>query len=115
MADPVVHFEIIGDDGEQLQSFYRDGFGWEVNADNPMKYGYVRFAAGSLTGGISGKWGAGPSYVTIFIGVPDLQAHLDRLVGLGAKVLVPPTEIPGGGSFAHFEDPAGNRIGLFKT
>ena len=41
MPNPVVHFEITGRDGEALQRFYRDAFGWKVNADNPMDYGVV--------------------------------------------------------------------------
>src|SRR2546430_1032891 len=41
MGQPVVHFEIVGDNAEKLQSFYADLFYWNVNADNPMKYGIV--------------------------------------------------------------------------
>ena len=43
MADarPVVHFEVIGKDGERLRSYYSELFGWEINADNPMNYGIV--------------------------------------------------------------------------
>ena len=41
MGQPVVHFEVIGKDADKLQSYYSDLFGWEVNADNPMKYGMV--------------------------------------------------------------------------
>jgi len=46
MANAVVHFEILGKDGAGLQKFYGDLFGWKVNADNPMKYGYVAPEAG---------------------------------------------------------------------
>ena len=31
MGQPVVHFEIIGKDGEALQKFYSDVFGWELD------------------------------------------------------------------------------------
>ena len=41
MGQPVVHFEIIGKDGERLQSYYSELFGWEIDADNPMGYGIV--------------------------------------------------------------------------
>ena len=41
MGQAVVHFEVIGKDGERLQGFYSDMFGWEINADNPMNYGLV--------------------------------------------------------------------------
>ena len=41
MGQPVVHFEVIGKDGPKLQRYYSDLFGWEINSDNPMKYGMV--------------------------------------------------------------------------
>jgi predicted enzyme related to lactoylglutathione lyase len=114
MAYPVAHFEIVGKDGPKLHQFYRDLFGWEVKADNPMNYGYVNIGATPLTGGISPPWGGLDGYVTIYVKVPDLAAHLKRAEELGGKVLLPPTDIPGGGSIAHFADPSGNRIGLIK-
>ena len=41
MGQPVVHFEVIGKDGEKLRSYYSELFGWEIDADNPMNYGIV--------------------------------------------------------------------------
>lgn len=114
MAYPIVHFEIAGEDGAALQAFYRDLFEWEIDADNPMNYGYVRFPEGPLTGGITPTHGNFKNLLTIFVGVPDVAAHLQKAESLGGKTLLPPTEIPGGGTFAHFADPAGNRVGLFK-
>lgn len=32
MPNPVVHFEIIGQDAEALQQYYRDLFGWSLAA-----------------------------------------------------------------------------------
>ena len=29
MGQPVVHFEIVGKDGEKLRSYYSELFGWE--------------------------------------------------------------------------------------
>ena len=57
MGQPVVHFEVIGKDGEQLQRFYADLFSWRIDADNPLKYGSVEDAG--ITGGI----GSGPAPV----------------------------------------------------
>jgi len=42
----------------------------------------------------------------------DLQATLDRAEYLGAKTILPPTEVPGGPKLAMFSDPAGNITGL---
>ena len=49
MGQPVVHFEVIGKDGQQLQHFYADLFGWKIDADNPLNYGSVEDAG--ITGG----------------------------------------------------------------
>jgi predicted enzyme related to lactoylglutathione lyase len=36
MPNPVAHFEVIGRDANALQSFYKNLFGWSINADNPI-------------------------------------------------------------------------------
>ena len=41
MGQPVVHFEVVGKDGDKLQSYYAELFGWNINSDNPMNYGMV--------------------------------------------------------------------------
>jgi hypothetical protein len=52
--------------------------------------------------------------VTFYVQVHDPEAALDRAVSLGAKVITPVTEIPGMVTFALFQDPEGNIIGLLK-
>src|SRR4051794_16208144 len=80
MGQPVVHFEVIGKDGEKLRSYYSDLFGWEFNADNPMNYGTVEREANlSPEGiGIGGGVGVGPEgydgHVTFYVAVPDVEA-----------------------------------------
>src|SRR4051794_32710458 len=41
MGHPVVHFEIIGKDGDALRSYYSTLFGWDIDASNEMGYGIV--------------------------------------------------------------------------
>ena len=116
MANPVVHWEIMARDGARQQAFYSELFGWQVNADNPMKYGVVTTGGpGGINGGIFQPPAGAPSYVTIYIQVDDLQAYLDRATRLGGKTVMGPTPIPGHGSFACFQDPEGNIIGLFRA
>lgn len=108
MSHPVIHFEIQGEDGAQLQEYYSKLFGWKVSADNPVNYGLVSPEKGGIGGGIaSGKPG-----VTIYVAVPDLQAALDQAVALGGKVVTPVTHVPGMVTFAQFEDPQGNLMGI---
>ena len=113
MGAPVVHFEIMGGEAGQLETFYRELFGWKINSDNPMKYGLVETngGAGGINGGV-GPENDGGKRVSIYAQVVDLQATLDRAVELGGKVILPPTEVPGGPKLAMFYDPAGNVTGL---
>lgn len=46
MAQPVVHFEVVGRDGAGLQRFYGELFDWQIDASNPMSYGMVEKADG---------------------------------------------------------------------
>ena len=57
MGAPVVHFEIMGGEGTELETFYRELFGWKIDSNNPMKYGIVETEGGP--GGING--GVGPA------------------------------------------------------
>jgi predicted enzyme related to lactoylglutathione lyase len=114
MGAPVVHFEIMGGVGHELETFYKELFGWQIDSNNPMKYGIVETGGGP--GGING--GVGPAQdgnkrVSVYVRVEDLQSMLDRAQRLGGKTILQPTEVPGGPKLAMFADPAGNITGLF--
>ena len=113
MGAPVVHFEIMGGKGNELEKFYAELFGWKINSNNPMKYGTVD--TGGAPGGINGGVGAtndGSKRVSIYAQVSDLQATLDQVEKLGGKTILAPSEVPGGPKLAMFADPAGNVTGL---
>ncbi|HZQ35647.1 MAG TPA: VOC family protein [Dehalococcoidia bacterium] len=114
MANPVVHFEIIGKDAAKTQQYYADLFGWKVDANNPMSYGIVDTGGQGINGGIAGTQNGDQPRTLFYVAVPDLQATLDRAVSLGGKVLMPVTEIPNTVTLAMFSDPDGNTIGLLK-
>jgi predicted enzyme related to lactoylglutathione lyase len=115
MAAPVVHFEIMGKDGKKLQNFYGKLFEWEIDANNPMNYGLVKPGAqGGIGGGVGAAEAGAPSYVTFYVAVPDLEACLKKVESMGGKTIVPPTEIPNMVTFALFQDPEGNSIGIVK-
>src|SRR6185369_6744729 len=113
MGASVVHFEIIGGTGNQLEKFYSELFGWKINSNNPLKYGVVD--TGGRPGGINGGVGAtndGSKRVSIYAQGSDLQATLDQAEKLGGKTILAPSEVPGGPKLAMFADPAGNITGL---
>jgi len=113
MANSVVHFEILGSDGAGLQKFYRDLFGWKIDANNPMNYGMVEAGKGGIGGGV-GPSQDGSTLVTVYVDVDNLQAALDKAEKLGGKTVMPPMDVPGGPSIAQFTDPGGNVVGLVK-
>ena len=114
MGAPVVHFEIISRNGEQLKDFYSKLFGWEINSDNEMKYGLVKKEGNGIGGGVGSPGPDGIGHVTIYAAVPDPQITLDQAVSMGATVVMPVTEIPNMVTFALFTDPDGNKIGILK-
>lgn len=111
MSHPVVRFEIAGKDGQRLASFYRDLFGWDIQDAGP-DYWLVKGEDGGIGGGLFKTRDDIPSYVTVYVSTPDLNASLERAVELGGGRLVEPMEIPSAGTFAMVQDPEGNVIGL---
>ena len=121
MGQPVVHFEIIGKDGEKLRSYYSELFGWEIDADNPMNYGIVQRDGntGADGVGIGGGVGAAPEgydgHVTFYIEVPDVEAALAQAESLGGKRMMGPMKVPDGPEIGHFNDPEGHLVGVVQT
>jgi predicted enzyme related to lactoylglutathione lyase len=112
MGAPVVHFEIMGGNGNELEKFYSELFGWKILSDNPMRYGVVDTGSASgIRGGVGPNMGPG-NHITVYAQVTDLQATLDRAEKLGGKTVLPPSEVAGGPKLAMFADPAGNVTGL---
>lgn len=121
MGSPVVHFEVVGRDPQALQSFYSDLFGWEFDADNPMRYGVVSREGNTAPDGtgIGGGVGTGPEgypgHVTFYVAVPDIEAALVKAEALGAKRVMGPDEVMENLVIALFTDPEGHVIGLIET
>jgi len=121
MGQAVVHFEVVGKDGEKLQRYYGELFGWNVNADNPMQYGMVDAKDNtSLTGdnGIGGGIGQGPDgyegHVTFYVAVPDVEEALQKAESLGGTRVMGPEKIMDMVELGQFKDPEGNVIGVVK-
>ena len=121
MGQPVVHFEVIGKDGEKLRSYYSELFGWEIDANNPMKYGIVaREANVSSEGvGIGGGVGGGPDgydgHVTFYVQVPDVEEALAKAESLGGTRMMGPDDVMEGLTIGLFTDPEGHVIGVLTS
>jgi len=120
MGQPVVHFEIIGDDGDKLRSYYSELFGWEIDANNPMNYGSIDRETVltddgiGIGGGVAGYENMNGGHVTFYVQVPDLEAALAKAEELGGKRVMGPDKVTEGVEIALFTDPEGHAIGLIK-
>lgn len=121
MADPVVHFEVIGKDPARLREYFGALFGWQFATDSPVAsevsdQGQYGFLDPIVTGGIAGGVGGGPGFAnhTIFyVGVDDVEEALQKAEHLGGtRVGGPWANVGGGVVVGHFTDPEGNLIGV---
>ena len=122
--DKVVHFEVPFDDGERATTFYREAFGWELNAMPQFQYVMVTTTPadeqgrpsepGSVNGGMLGRHGpiTGP---VITIAVDDLDDALSRVEKLGGKVAIGRQPVGDMGFSAYFHDTEGNLMGLWQN
>jgi len=124
MPNPVVHFEIIGDDPDALGKFYREAFGWHVGEAQAGGAGVPRYLMVMPDGeqppkvGINGGFGNAPDgytgHVTFYVAVDDVGAALEKIEKLGGTRMIGPDQVPGGPVIGLFKDPHGNTIGLVK-
>jgi len=115
MGNKIVHWELMGPDGEAMKSFYADLFGWESEAVPGFdSYNMV----GEESSGLAGAVGQGneqmPNYQTMYVQVPDVEKHLAKVEELGGTTLMPKTVVPGTVTFGLFTDPAGNMVGVVE-
>ena len=123
MAQPVVHFEIIGADPRRLRGFFGELFGWEFDTSGtvaeevsePTDYGFIELLTADDGSGIRGGIGGGPGYdrhAVFYVGVPDVGDALKKAEELGGDRQMGPVTAPNGLVVGHFKDPEGNLIGL---
>lgn len=110
MANKVMWFEVLGQDGDRLKKFYGDLFGWQYKDAKEMNYGMTDPEATGIGGGV-GAAPAGTGWTTFYVGVPDVGKALAEATKLGAKVLMPVTRLPDV-TIAVFADPEGHPVGL---
>lgn len=108
--------ELLTTDVDAAKRFYGTLFGWTLEDVNMtgMTYTVVKTGEQGIGGimqtppqaaGAPPHWGA---YVT----VDDVDATAGKAVELGAKICVPPTDIPNVGRFCVLQDPQGAAISV---
>lgn len=124
MGQPVVHFEIIGRAPGKLRSYYGDLFGWQFDTPSPVapavseagNYGFIDRDGSTDETGIPGGVGGGAEYdshAIFYVGVPNVEAALQKAESLGGTRRMGPDQAPGTSLVVgHFTDPEGNLIGV---
>jgi hypothetical protein len=123
MPQPIVHFEVIGKDPTNLRNYFGELFGWEFDVPSPVtkevsapdEYGFLNVITSEDGAGIPGGVGGGPGYeshAVAYVGVPNVEAALQRAKELGGKRVMGPATSPNGLVVGHFTDPEGTLIGL---
>ena len=112
MPAPVLQWQLVAADPDRLATFYGRLFGWTITNRNAL--GYRQVTTGGLSGGMWPAPAGAPSFVQLFVGVPDVAAALAQAQELGATVIVPVTTLPDGDVMAVLADPCGVTFGVMK-
>lgn len=130
-TDPVVHFELPGEDRQRMRAFYERVFGWQTQQMGPEMGDYVLAtttetdenrmvkAPGTINGGFFQRTGP-DDRASVTIAVEDIRAAMKAVQQAGGTVLPgmmnpdEPDEIPGVGLFARILDTEGNTVGLLQ-
>ena len=112
-------FELHTQSYDATVDFYRDVFGWITNtySDSPeFRYTTLRSGADDLAGIMDASQlseGAAPGW-TVYFGVEDADAALERVVELGGKVTQEAKDTPWG-RLAQAADPTGTAFKLMAS
>jgi predicted enzyme related to lactoylglutathione lyase len=123
MGQPVIHFEVVGQDVDKLKGYYSDLFGWDLESveGGPTQYamlqreGNVNADGAGIAGGIGEAPEGYPGHVTFYVEVPDVEAALAKAEELGGTRMMGPDEPTKGLVIGLFNDPEGHVIGLVKA
>jgi predicted enzyme related to lactoylglutathione lyase len=121
MGYPVVHFEITGQDGKRLHSYYAELFNWKIDANNEMGYGVVQREGNTnpdgigIGGGIATGPQGYPGHVTFYVEVPNVEESLAKAESLGGTRMMGPEEVMPGLVIGLFNDPEGHTIGVIQA
>jgi hypothetical protein len=113
----ICHVEIPADDVGSSKQFYTEVFGWSFQ-DFPTDQGtYAMYQTrkGGIGGGIMTPPQDAPKSIVNYILVDEIEPILEQIQSRGGDVLLPKTEVGGMGWMAHFMDPYGNVLGLWKA
>lgn len=116
-AAEICYVEIPAPDIEKAGAFYSTVFGWQIKPSPLAGSPYWEFRTGDdqLSGGLVQGRPPANAGVLLYLKVQDIDEALRQIQVKGGVVASPKAEIGGGyGYSALFEDPNGNRMGLYS-
>jgi predicted enzyme related to lactoylglutathione lyase len=103
--------ELLTRDPKKAAAFYTGVFPWKAEVMPMDNVDYTVFKRGEANAGgmfqITPEMGPMPAFWSVYFQVEDTDAMTAKAVGLGAKVMMPPTDVPHVGRFATLQDPQG--------
>lgn len=108
--------ELAAKDPTAALAFYQalGGFGASAMEMPTGTYHLLTSGEEQIAGIMAAPMPEAPHAWTPYVQVPHADATTDKAKRLGAKVIVPPTNIPGVGRFAIFADPQGAVLGVLQ-
>lgn len=107
--------ELSTSDLSKSKSFYSEVFGWTWGGSDEYAEAQVN---GRTIAGVMPRPAEMPAEVPdswlVYFGTDDVDAQAKKASGMGATVVVDPTDIPDTGRFAVLIDPQGAAFALFK-
>jgi predicted enzyme related to lactoylglutathione lyase len=118
-------YELMTTAPDAAVDFYTSLIGWDTAPFGPVEgvegeEGYTMWMKGETpVGGLmllpeEAKAAGAPPHWLAYVGTSDVDATAEQAGGLGANVLVPPTDIPTVGRFAVLQDPHGAVFAIYK-
>jgi uncharacterized protein len=110
-------WEILGPTPARLRDFYTQLFGWKVQSSVTEGFEYHMIDTDASGRGINGGIGSSPDgkpHVNLYAGVDDLQKSCEVAESLGAKIVMPPTQMAENTRIAMFVDPQDNTFGMYE-
>lgn len=117
MGRPVVHWELNSPNPEQLATFFKAVFDWDIQHIPEANYRLVTPGGdGGIGGGIAQpEAGQTPPQTMFYIDVDDLAAYGRKITAAGGTMILEGQEVPGMGTLSLFLDPDGRMLGLWKA
>ena len=109
-------YELASSDTAAAQQFYAAVLGWGwTNSNTPgMEYLMASTATGMVAGMMKVESPEQPVAWSFYTAVDDCDATAAKAQSLGAKLIVPPADIPGTGRFAVLIDPQGAGFAILQ-